>query len=189
MDQTDTPTKKVPLWKQLAGAGTGALIALAFYGVYEVASPVLSAYLSIPSFRGIHSAADVRVQSPSNTETQERLARRAREIAEQFSERPITDLEEDVPEEYIEPAAAPAAEPVTPVEAKEEITPTPLADVETPLYEKAQAAENIAPPSLPSSGFGLWLSIHVALLAVIGIRYRTKIYKKLRWPSYSVKGF
>ena len=183
MEQTDT-SKKAPLWKQLAGAGAGALIALAFYGVYEVASPMLGAYLTIPTFIGKHSAADVRVQDPSNTETQERLARRAREIAEQFSERPVTDLEEDVPEEPAAPAQvvapAPAIAPVQEI-PKEEVAPAPLAAVENPLYEKAEAAENVTPPMLPSSGVGLWLSMHAAFLVVLAIRYRHKILSRMRY--------
>ena len=154
MDQTEAPTKKVPPWKQLAGAGAGALIALAFYGVYEVASPTLGAYLTIPTFIGKHSAADVRVQDPSNMETQERLARRAREIAEQFSERPITDMEKALEE------------------------PSAPAPVEVPV---AEAAGSITPPTLPSSGVGLWLSIHVAFLVVLAIRYRNKILSRMRY--------
>ena len=186
MDQTEAPTKKVPPWKQLAGAGAGALIALAFYGVYEVASPTLGAYLTIPTFIGKHSAADVRVQDPSNMETQERLARRAREIAEQFSERPITDMEKaleepSAPAPVEVPVAAPVQEPPVEEAPKEEVAPAPLAATENPLYEKAEAAGSITPPTLPSSGVGLWLSIHVAFLVVLAIRYRNKILSRMRY--------
>jgi len=53
--------------------------------------------------------------------------------------------------------------------------------VENPLYEKAEAAETSAPPMLPSSGVGVWLSLHVAFLVVIAIRYRTKILSRMRY--------
>jgi len=87
--ETNTPSKRPSLFKQLLGAVGGAAIALVLYQTYKVGSPVVTAWLVAPQSQ---IAAEHPGTARANTEVSEykfnRLAAKAQEIYKRFAAEP-----------------------------------------------------------------------------------------------------
>lgn len=166
------------------GAFVGATIALVLYATYEAAAEHLQAYVAIPwTGPERHDAPSPRTVIADTTveeRTKDRLASRARAIAERFTQRPITDVAEDAIVESIE---EPLAEPEASAAVQAVDVSRDAANVLSPPEEKKEEEntmkkeENAAKaPALPSSGVGTWLAGVFALLCAVGLKYRAVLY-------------
>lgn len=188
----DEPTRP-PLWKQLAGAIGGAAIALALYASYEVASPALTAWLSIPETPR-SDPGEVKIQNNVTDKMQQRIARRAQAIAEEFSERPEHPVAES---EEVSTASVSSSSDAAPIAA---VVPAPILPTPEELAPEAIQEEPVAPksepiaqakpvtaepvvaskaPALPSSGVGVWLMGFLSILVAIGWKFHNWLHKEI----------
>jgi|GEM_PF-2043113 len=86
---TNTPSQRPSLFKQLLGAVGGAAIALVIYQGYSITAPVLTAWLVAPQSQiaAEHPGA-VRVNQDVDEYTYNRVAARAQEIYQRFAAEP-----------------------------------------------------------------------------------------------------
>jgi len=181
----DEQTKTAPLWKQLVGAGVGSLVALALYGGYKFTSPHLGAFLTIP-WVSPHEAPSGEVEALDASEAaQERLAARAKQIAEEFSTRKVHMADDTVtePEEDVPPVVPLGSEEQAPMEeSTPELEPEPKPEpvMEEEIQPVEETLKNVEPPALPSSGIGLPLVTVFAFLGAIAYRYR-KVLEQPLW--------
>ncbi|MBI3332065.1 hypothetical protein HYZ99_03855 [Candidatus Peregrinibacteria bacterium] len=190
INSLDPQKRSSPLWKQMAGALGGAAIAFALYSAYQAAEPTLTAWVSLPrASMDEEPTAEVEVPDTASPETQERIAARARAIAERFSERPVhaaapeeedvmhSMVEEEEPMEAPEPIVEEPQPEATVEEAPAPIVEEPVAEV----MEKASYAEVMAEPprapSLPSSGVGLWIAAAFSILGALGWKHRARLQR------------
>lgn len=168
----------------MLGAVTGAALALVLYGVYEVTSPHLTAWLTVP-----HPAAGEPPPTDTNfsgkSDREEHLAQRAREIVELFGERRKNEEDALAPRDALiseEPAPPPPPSPLPPPPP-----PTPSASIEEPQkpVSPPETATPVPPiarseaPTLPRSGIGTWLAMFLSLLAAVGVRFRKRLYAEI----------
>lgn len=172
--QTNTP----PLWKQVFGAVGGAAIALLLYGGWHIATPRISAWLTVPP---TESPLPIVLSDPSDKTQKEfeRIAQRARLIAENLGdahaapteEMTEKELELIVGEEEFIPEDMPSKQdPTEYVQAENipaEVYEPPVTDDE-PEFQSAVTVEAKA-PALPSSGLGMVLIVIFACGAVTGV--------------------
>jgi len=172
-----------PLWKQILGAVGGAAVALMLYTAWHAVSPHVSAWLIVPP---TESPEAIVLSDPADKTQKEfeRIARRAREIADTFgtlhaaseiSEEPMQkEAVESEPTPVVEPAPVVMEEEIEPamndVMAEEaiEVMPTEEAAPPAPVYEPPVITEAVA-PALPSSGLGVVLITVFVLGALAGI--------------------
>lgn len=145
---------KPPLWKQLLGAAVGGSVALSLYGIYTVAEPTVTAWLTVPKTT---SDMPVRVAGVDEDRTAH-IVSRAQQIAEEFGERP----NHSVPvEEVVDIPPPPTPDPdiraslFRPVEREFRVPPAPPVRVVQAATPEAIDPVHAGAPHLPQSGFGL----------------------------------
>ena len=179
--KTDTPS----LGRQLLGAGIGATVALTLYAGYTQAEPVVTAYIMrsddvqeahFAQKNLDHEDRQYQRQAVRNIEVAghgaapdedlfEKIAERAREIEEEYTEieaEAILEDEEDVQEV---PAAPAVEEVIVPAVPSPEAWEREIANA--PHEEFASEGD------LPDSGVGLWMGIIVALTVAATLHRRT----------------
>lgn len=146
-----------PLWKQLMGAGAGALVALAVYGVYEGVMPQLDAYLVPKETLYKETLANVRHVPPQTQARFDRIAQKTRAMVEEFESQ--SDLNA-LQEELVEIAAQKKIEPVS--------VPEPEITAAVTLMPETS-------PSLPQSGVAMSFGILAACAGgMLSLRHRKK---------------
>ena len=159
------------------GAGIGSLIALTFYGGYKLTFTHFGAYLTIP-WVSPQEAPSGEVEALDASEAaQERLALRAKQIAEEFSTRKVHRANDSMMDD-------PVALPLLPEAEEPERAPIPEPEPEPIVEEEiepvSEALQNVEPPTLPSSGIGMPLVTVLAFLGAIAFRFR-KVLEKPLW--------
>lgn len=197
-----------PLWKQALGAIGGALVALGIYTMYTEASPQVTAWLSIP-WPNDHRApsGEVTVLDVDDYDAQDRIAAKAREIADRFSTRPMnvvegeeeeedgrelaqTDTSDAVPEQppyrsmiqQMSSASSSAASMESSESFAESSMSEPMASsvaAEGQSSSQSSMTHIARVPELPSSGIGMWIVGIAAFLAAIGYRFRKELKEEL----------
>lgn len=179
-DERDTP----PLWKQLAGAGAGMMIALGLYHGYRYAQPVVTALL-IPPGGFAPSALEGSAQFSDKTmneggEDYDRTAQRIQAQAlKAISAAAEGQAQETVPMPMEEPQEiTPSPWTQTTVETPAPSVPAPVMERSAaglrPLTGSAPASERQAvatqiqevrssAPDLPDSGISLWIATFGAM--------------------------
>lgn len=157
-----------PLWKQLLGAGAGAFVALAMYGVYEGVIPHLDAYLVPKETINKETLANVRHVPPQTQARFDRIAQKTRAMVEEFeNQADLNALEE----ELVEITAQKKAEIVSvpePVISPGPISSLPGIAAVVPLMPEAS-------PSLPESGVAMTVGVLAASIGgVLSLRRRKK---------------
>lgn len=157
-----------PLWKQLLGAGAGALVALAMYGVYEGVVPRLDAYLVPKETLHKETLANVRHVPPQTQARFDRIAKKTRAMVEEFdNQHDVRALEEQL----VEIAAQKKEEPGNvrePVVSPEPMPSVPEVAAVVPLMPEAS-------PLLPESGVAMTLGVLAASIGgVLSLRRRKK---------------
>jgi len=187
---THTP----PLWKQLLGAGLGALFALILYGVYEVSTPLLLAYIP----QELRFATETRMASKEVPDDTKRafgkIAERARKFAEEAGDEQSINGEEPTV-----PVPLPALEEVREEHAVTQEEPPPPHKEESPLLKrvsprrllgsvsvpttadvpvKQSSVEVSKAPELSGAGVALWGTICIALGSAL-LWERKRLWKLL----------
>lgn len=175
-----------PIWKQLLGAVIGGSLALALYGIYTVSEPHLQGLLVLPQAEeGAQSPGVARVASKDISGRRlETIARRAQNIAAEFSDRqpnwPESDgTEYDTRLPEIDEEVHMGADLVRyeddffePIETSEPVysyDPAP-----TPPPQVAPSHHVQAAPVLPNSGVGIGAAMLMSMLGASGAVYRKR---------------
>lgn len=159
---------KPSLLKQILGAVVGGAVGLGFYGAYKYASPLVTAWLSIPQrFDTSIAQNEVRMADGTVDPSEEaHFQTRAQEIAAQFganyakyqvspSAPEVKEAEVPMPEESQETAVSVsvALEPVT--IAKPTWFAAPHEQAKESESDIVASVAHEGAPELPSSGFGI----------------------------------
>ena len=152
-----------PTWKQLLGAGTGALVALSIYGVYEGVVPSFEAYLVPRETISKNTLANRRYVPPQTQERFDRIASKTRAMVERLDEEHNLNVLKErlmriVPEE---PKTAEAASSI--LSTKEE------------RVEPAEGIDStVETPTLPQSGVAISFGILAACAGGVISLWRRK---------------
>lgn len=148
-----------PLWKQLLGAGAGALIAFAVYGIYEGVVPPLEAYLVPKATLDKETLANRRFV-PSDTQARfDRIAKKTRAMVEEFeTERDVRALEAELSNIVSTTKTSPPPPASSPDEAQD--THSTVSD-EGVIADESELPEEF-PATLPQSGGGMMLGLLAA---------------------------
>lgn len=186
-----TNTNKPSLLRQLMGAAVGSIVALALYYSYKVATPLVTAYVTLPPAERQHDLGDVHVNADVSDEQRARMESRNQRLAESIQanqpQPSLTDIEPndawkdnwapDVLEQTAEPihTSAPEQSVVDEDDGWEDF----LRDAAPAAKEETEKPPVVAQlhsgaPSLPDSGFGVVALMVSACGAALGVRKTRK---------------
>lgn len=175
---SDTPT---PLWKQLLGAGTGALVALAAYVAYDAVSPSLAAVLT-PTATIVRPAEPV-VQTSSvapmhdaatadQQKAQDNIANKAKALTDSFKG---TTVMPSSGTGVVEATATGSAVSMEQTGTMAQQTSTEKESTETTTQTSSKSMTIIAgtkSDKLPNSGIGMWMGVLAAFSVALGLHLR-----------------
>ncbi len=176
-------TNKPSLLRQLIGAVVGSAIALAGYYSFKFATPIVTAYVTLPPAERQHDLGDVRVNGDMS-ETQlarqaarnERLANSIETNEPEITIEPDENWKDEWPEEIktTEPTATETPAPVETDDGWEDF----LRDAAPAEQEKTAAKNSVtthsSAPALPDSGFGVVAVMITSIGAAIGAKRRSR---------------
>lgn len=163
-----------PLWKQLMGAGAGALVALAIYGVYEGVSPSIEAYLVPKETLYKETLANTRKVPPQTQARFDRIAKKTRAMVERFeSERDLDALEKELADIATKRDTEPANVDM-PVVAEVEPVLSPEPSPSLPMAAAVISTMEENSPTLPESGVGVTLGLLAASAGGLMTLWRRK---------------
>lgn len=170
----------MPLWKQLLGAATGAIIALLFYGGFAAASPNLSlftAYL-LDDFEEKIENMPAYPQSP-RTVRDEAIARR--EALGDRARAATARLQKG--EQYFGKSEASASSSssiasLSSAAQRESAMPREQDGIRAEMKRKEQPADakSVKEEKLPDTGIPLWAIGSVAFGIAMAVRYRRELF-------------
>ena len=168
---SDTQT---PLWKQLLGAGTGALVALAAYVAYDAASPALTAVLASPGAPIIRPAEPATPSSatmhdaatPEQQKAQDNIANKAKALTDSFKGMVIAP---GTGTGFVTAAVSTSSEATTEEESSAWTAPMQMADQAS---SKATVIAGTKAGKLPNSGVGVWMGMLAAFTIAFGLQMR-----------------
>ncbi len=172
--------EQTPLWKQLAGAGVGAMVALALYFGFKVSAPAITGMLVLPQERiGSDSIGEVRIAATNISERDsQRIINRAQEIATKLSKNAPKPVEHKAASKAFvaqteTPLIAEPLQELQPVEAPASVQAT---DTKVEPVKVVAAKQVIATgkTDLPESGVGLWMAILVAFVVPTATLWKRK---------------